>query len=158
MSTTMRYGEVSLTLPEHWQDATQIVAVGPEIAGFRPNLAVTFEAAASEEEEPSEYAERTLPTLRKMMRELTVVSEDEAKIGTATGYLREQTFTVGGRELVQLQFFTRRGGRFFTLTLTHLAEEAEGARQMAQKLFAGAHIGGAEQPALKIPGGGTIRS
>lgn len=157
MSTTMRYGDVSLTLPEHWQDATQIVAVGPEIAGFRPNLAVTFEAAASEEEDPSEYAERTLPTLRKMLRELKVVAEGEARIGNVTGYQREQTFTVSGRKLVQLQFFTRRGGRFFTLTLTHLAEEAEDARQMAQKLFAGAHIAGVEQQ-LKIPGGGTIRS
>ena len=156
--STMRYGEVSLTIPDTWQDATQILAVGPEIAGFRPNLAVTFEAAASDGETEDEYAERTLPTLRRMLQGLKVVSEDEAKFGGTVGYLREQTFAMGGRKLVQLQFFTRRGGRFFTLTLTHLAEEGEDARELAKALFANAHVGGAApEPSLRIPGG-AIRS
>lgn len=157
--TTMRYGEISLTLPADWQDASQILAVGPEIAGFRPNLAVTFEAAADPAEDAADYAERTLPTVRRMIGNLKVVSEDHARIGGSSGYLREQTMTLGGRNLIQLQFFTRRGGRFFTFTLTHLAEEAEDARALAQKLFAQAHIAGAaEQQPVKVPGAGTIRS
>ena len=156
---TMRHGDISLTIPDNWQDATQIFAIGPEVAGFRPNLSVGFDAALDDEEEADGYAERMLPAARRMFKDLKVVSEGDTKIGPYSGYLREQTFTASGRKLVQLHFMVRRGGRFYNLTFTHLAEEVEDARELAQQLIASAHLGGAaEAAALKIPGAGTIRS
>jgi hypothetical protein len=132
-SRTMQHGNLRMSLPDGWSDATQIVAVGPMEKGFRSSLAVSSEPAAPREG-LAQHAARVLPML---------VSEGPATFGTQNGFLREYRHVARGAKLAQLQFYVLSGGLVHTFTYTQLAERMTVSRATAERLFASVFLGDA---------------
>jgi len=126
-----------VSLPSGWLDASQVVALGPEEGGFRPNLVVGHEPCAGT---AAEFAAALLPQLRKALPALAVAKEGPATFGALSGFLREQTFTSEGQKVAQLQFFVVQGRTVHTFTFTHLAGKLDSRRRIAGKIFAGLEL------------------
>ncbi|SEN02018.1 hypothetical protein SAMN05444354_12873 [Stigmatella aurantiaca] len=141
-SRTMQHGNLRMSLPEGWSDATQIVAVGPMEKGFRSSLAVSSEPAAPREG-LGQHAARVLPMLRKVTEQFELVAEGPATFGTQNGFLREYRHVARGVKLSQLQFYVLSGGLVHTFTYTQLAERMTVSRATAERLFASVFLGDA---------------
>jgi hypothetical protein len=139
-SNTMKYGNLEMSLPEGWSDATQIVAQGPVEEGFRSSLTYVAEPLKAGET-PPQYAARMLGTL-KTAEQFQMVSEKPANFGKVKGFLRETTHQARGMKLAQLHFYVLSGGVVHTFTFTQRAERLQATRQVAEKLFASVSLGG----------------
>ena len=143
----LRHNYLSLELPDDWEDASQVIALGPEDNGFRPNLVFSQEPAELDEDAAA-FAARQLPSLHTALNNYSVVREQTATFGPNTGFLREHTFAMDKGEIGQFQFYVVRDGRAYTFTLTHKKERFERLRALGGELIAGArlHIGGNTEP------------
>jgi hypothetical protein len=144
---TMQYGNLRMSLPEGWSDATQIVATGPSEGGFRSSLAVLCEPARPRET-VTEYAQRVLSMLSKATEQFTLVSERPATFGNLSGFLREYTHMARGTKLAQLQFYVLRDGVAHTFTYTQRAERLNVSRHVAERLFSSVSLA---QPTAATP-------
>ncbi|MDY7232163.1 DcrB-related protein [Hyalangium rubrum] len=151
--TTIRHGPLTIPLPEGWFDASQVVAMGPEEAGFRSSLVVSVEPALAEETS-QQFAARLLPAIRKVAPGFNLVEEKAANFGGKDGVLRECTFNVEGALVSQLQFYLVRSGVGLTFTYTQLASRLKDTRAVAEKFFTGSQVSGGVETLLRP---GTIR-
>ena len=137
MNLTHNY--LSIPLPNTWEDASQVIALGPEQGGFRVNLVVSQEPAAFGETS-ADFAERQKPALNAALQNYAVVEEGEKQFGLNTGFLRHHTFTLEKGRIGQLQFYCVLNGRCYTFTFTHLQELLPSAMPIAEGLFAGMRL------------------
>lgn len=143
---TMQYGNLRMSLPEGWSDATQIVATGPAEQGFRSSLAVSSEPAKPRET-VKEYATRVAGMLSKVVEQFELLSEREATFGNNNGFVREYTHVARGVKLAQIQFYVLRDGVVHTFTYTQRAEKLAMSRHTAERLFSSVNLGPAAQSA-----------
>ncbi|MFL5343240.1 MAG: DcrB-related protein [Hyalangium sp.] len=143
---TMQYGNLQMSLPDGWSDATQIVAAGPVEDGFRSSLAYTSEQLRPRET-PPQFAARMLASIKNSTEQFELVGERTATFGTLAGFLREYTHVVRGVKLAQLQFYVVRPGVVHMFTFTQKAERMQASRPVAEKLFASANLGMPVAPA-----------
>ncbi|MBN1209453.1 MAG: DUF1795 domain-containing protein [Myxococcaceae bacterium] len=136
----MKYGNLQMSLPEGWSDATQIVAQGPVEEGFRSSLTYVAEPLKAGET-PPQYAARMLGVL-KGAEQFQLVSEKPANFGKVKGFLRESTHQAKGMKLAQLHFYVLQDGQVHTFTFTQRAERLQATRQVAERLFASVSLGG----------------
>ncbi len=139
-ANTMQHGNLRMTLPDGWSDATQIVAAGPVENGFRSSLAYTSETLRPRET-PPQFAARMLASIKSSTEQFELVSERTATFGQLGGFLREYTHMVRGEKLAQLQFYVVRAGVVHMFTFTQKAERMQASRPVAEKLFASATLG-----------------
>jgi hypothetical protein len=130
---------LSVPLPDGWEDASQVIALGPEQEGFRPNLVFSQEDT-ERGETPERFAARQLPQLRQVLNGYRVVHEAPARFGPNSGFLRKHTFQMDRGAIGQFQFYVLLGGRCYTFTFTHLSELLDEARPLAERLFAQARL------------------
>ncbi len=154
---TMQYGNLRMTLPEGWSDATQVVATGPVEQGFRSSLAVSSEPAKPRET-VAEYAARVLPVLSKVTEQFQLVGERPATFGQVSGFVREYTHLARGVKLAQLQFYVLRDGMIHTFTYTQRAEKMVLGRNVAERLFASVNLGAAASQGSAPAGGAPMRA
>ncbi|WP_224245247.1 DcrB-related protein [Hyalangium gracile] len=147
-SRTMNHGNLQLSLPDGWSDATRIVASGPVEDGFRSSLAYTTEPLRPRET-PPQFAQRMLGVLKSSSEQFQLVGERPATFGILGGFLREYTHMVGGVKVAQLQFYVVREGVVHMFTFTQKAERMQATRHVAEKLFASASLGAA--PSASAP-------
>jgi hypothetical protein len=139
-SRTMQHGNLRMSLPDGWSDATQIVAAGPVEDGFRSSLAYTSEPLRPRET-PPQFAARMLAVLKGSTEQFQLVGERTATFGLLAGFLREYTHVARGVKLAQLQFYVVREGVVHMFTFTQKAERMQASRPVAEKLFASATLG-----------------
>ncbi|HLL02804.1 MAG TPA: DcrB-related protein [Myxococcaceae bacterium] len=135
----MQYGNLRISLPEGWSDATQVVATGPSEQGFRSSLAVSAEAARPRET-VAEYAARILGVLSKATEQFELLAERAATFGNISGFVREYTHLARGVKLAQIQFYVLRDGMAHTFTYTQRAERLQLSRHTAERLFASVNL------------------
>lgn len=135
MANSIRHGNLVVTLPDGWSDASQIVALGPDEGGFRPSLVVSLEPAQGAETAKA-LADRSLTALKKALRELDKIAEKPATLGGVAGVLREYTCQSAQGRMAQLQFYSVKNGQARTYTYSTTAEKLAAARPIAEKLFA----------------------
>ena len=131
----LRHNYLTFALPTGWEDASQVIALGPEEEGFRPNLVFSQEPTHVGET-PEQFAARQLPQLREALPSYSLKRESLAHFGPNSGFLREHEFSMEKGEIAQLQFYVLLRGRCYTFTFTHLRHRLEGARQTAERMFA----------------------
>jgi hypothetical protein len=141
----LRHGALSLDLPDGWEDQSQVIGVGPEDSGFRPNVVLTF-AALEKGESLGKLAAKTWPSMEKVLPGLKRGKEGPALLGERPVFQREHTFEMEGRPLAQLQTFIAAGDRALVLTYTHLearfdAQARAQARQIFESLVSDDHSG-----------------
>jgi hypothetical protein len=135
----LRHNYLNLVIPDGWEDASQVIALGPEDDGFRPNLVFSQEPTKPGES-AAEFAYRQLPELRKALTNYYLVWEGEATFGSNFGFLREHTFSMEKGEFGQLQFYVVINDRAYNFQFTHLRENMADARVMAESLFTKAEL------------------
>lgn len=135
----IQHAYLSVPLPDGWEDASQVIALGLEEDGFRPNLVFSQEGTEPGES-PDQFAARQLPELRMALTGYTVLREGPARFGPNFGYLREHAFHMDRGEIGQFQFYVLLGGRCYTFTFTHLRERLERVRPLAERMFAQARL------------------
>ena len=136
---TLQHNYLSLTLPQGWEDASQVIALGQEDSGFRPNLVFSQEPTKANETAP-QFAARQLPQLKQALTGYVLVKEGAAKFGPNSGFLREHTFKMDKGEIGQLQFYIVANNRAYTFTFTHLKGKLAGAKATAEKLLTEARL------------------
>jgi hypothetical protein len=137
---TMQYGSLQMSLPQGWSDATQIVASGPAVNGYRSALSYKVEPVLPREM-PVQFAARMLNRLREMQEGVQLVSERPATFGTNAGFLRETTHVAnGGVKMAQLHFYVARAGAVHVFTFTQKAENLQATRAAAEQMFASANV------------------
>ncbi len=146
--TTIRHGPLTIPLPEGWFDASQVVAMGPEEAGFRSSLVVSVEPVRPGET-VEQFSARMLPGVRKVAPGFILIAEQLASFGGKDGVLREYTFEVEGTVVAQLQFYLVKSGVGLTFTYTQLAARLKDSRAVAEKFFAGSQVAGAMEALLR---------
>ncbi len=139
--TTLRHNDFELSLPEDWQDGSQVIALGPLDSGFRPNLVMTQEPLAQGVPSIEVFAQRLIPELERSLKRFSVLTQGPAQYGSRAGILREQTFESGALQLTQIQFYFIHGASVCTLTFTHLRSRMARFRALAENMFAQARIG-----------------
>jgi hypothetical protein len=135
----LQHNYLTLNLPAGWEDASQVIALGPEDSGFRPNLVFSQEPTKPNES-AAQFAARQLPQLRQALTGYQLVKEGNAKFGPNAGFLREHAFKMDKGEIGQLQFYVVSGGRAYTFTFTHLKGKLAGAKHIAEKLLTEARL------------------
>lgn len=138
--SSIKHGPLTLSLPEGWFDASQVVAMGPEEGGFRTSMVVSLEPVHSGET-VQQFAARMLPQVQKVAPGFSLVAEKAATYGDKEGVLREHTFTVEGLRVAQLQFLLVKNGVGYTFTYTQRADRLARTRAVAEQLFASAKVG-----------------
>src|SRR5438874_170254 len=118
--TVIRHNEITVALPAGWQDGTQVVAVSPAQAEFRPNLVITSEPVEPDQE-MGDYATKQLARLREALEEFVLLVEGEANYGVAHGYIVEYELTASNMRLKQAQFYLTANAMVYTYTYTNLA-------------------------------------
>jgi hypothetical protein len=136
----LQHNYLSLDLPEGWEDASQVIALGPEENGFRPNLVFSQEPLKRIGESAEEFARRQLPQLRQALDEYFLIKEGRARMGSLIGYLRAHSFAMERGEVGQFQFYVVSKTHAFTFTFTHLRERFEDSRELAEKVIGGAQL------------------
>lgn len=162
MTNFIRHGALQLPLPDGWYDASQVVAVGPDDGGFRPNIVVSLEPTPAGE--PLEqFAARSLAAVRQATQEFALGGERSATFGPHKGVLREYAFSLQGNRLAQLQFLLVKDQVGYTFTYTQRPEKMAQTRSVAENFFASVHLDSkspaapaAQAPAAK--GGSKIDS
>jgi len=134
-SNAIQYQNITVPLPDGWEDGTQLVALGKPDGRFRPNM-VASQEPAKPGETTAQFAARTLSSLQRELPGYRLVREGDAQFGPNTGFLREHEFTTNGPQLAQLQFYVVLWEICFTCTFTHLADKFAGERATAEKMFA----------------------
>jgi hypothetical protein len=148
MTTSLiKHGTLRLPLPEGWLDASQVVAVGPEDNGFRPNLVVSIEPL-SPGETLAQFSRRSLEALRKVDG-FSLVEERTAIFGPHQGVLREYTFRVQGMRMAQYQFQLVKDSVGYAFTYSQRPEKLAATRAVADRFFAAAQVG--DSPELAVP-------
>ena len=137
--STFRHNYLTISLPDLWEDASQVIALGPEDGGFRPNVVFSDEPTKPGET-AIQYAARQLPQLELALTGYTLINERSARFGPNSGFLREHTFSMDKGDIRQFQFYVIISGRAYTLTFTNLNERFESARTTAEMLFANTRI------------------
>jgi len=140
--TTIRHGPLTIPLPEGWFDASQVVAMGPEEAGFRSSLVVSVEPARKAET-VEQFSARLLPGVRKVAPGFVLIAEQLANFGGKDGVLREYTYEIEGTVVAQLQFYLVKSEIGLTFTYTQLAARLKDTRAVAEKFFTGTQVTGA---------------
>ena len=135
----LQHNYLTLSLPNGWEDASQVIALGPEDSGFRPNLVFSQEPTKANET-AQQFAARQLPQLKQALTGYALVKEGMQKFGPNSGFLREHTFKMDKGEIGQLQFYVVSGGRAYTFTFTHLKGKLAGAKAIAEKLLSEARL------------------
>ncbi|MFN0062872.1 MAG: DcrB-related protein [Myxococcaceae bacterium] len=136
----LQHNALSLALPQGWEDGSQVIALGPQDGGFRPNLVFSQEPVKAGENS-AQFAARQLPQLKQALTGYVLVKEGAAKFGNNSGFLREHAFKMEKSEIGQLQFYVVNGGTAFTFTFTHLKPKLAAAKPTAEKLFTQAKLG-----------------
>jgi hypothetical protein len=142
--TEVRHGDVRLPLPPGWKDDTpddrqQVVVVGPEDQGFRPNVVITRDPSSGETAEA--FADRHLPMLRDALPDYELLAEGLVTLGPHAGFMREHGMTANGRRMRQLQFCVVVGETVFTMTFAHVATRFPAMQAAAEELFASVRLG-----------------
>jgi hypothetical protein len=156
---TMQYGSLQMTLPQGWSDATQIVASGPAVNGYRSALGYKVEPVLPREM-PAQFAKRMLNRLKEMQEGVQLVSERPATFGTNAGFLRETTHVANGAKLAQLHFYVARAGVVHVFTFTQKADRLQATRAVAERMFGSANVSAPAAPgapASSMPGAARPR-
>src|SRR5262245_28986959 len=140
MMSILQHRYLTLDLPDGWEDASQVIALGPEASGFRPNLVFSQEPTRPGET-AAEFAHRQLAQLKEVLPDYFLVREGDATFGSKAGFLREHVFFADKRrDVFQMQFYCVIEGRAYTFTFTHVRDEMPAARPMAERLFSAARL------------------
>lgn len=134
-----QHGDLSLPLPPDWQDATDLVLVGPEESAFRPNLTI-LGRPDPRGRTAEQCAQDALPGLRKRARDFQLLSEGPAQFGALSGSLLEFTFEHAGTPLGQEQFFVVHEGLVWCFTYTQRAWRFQESRPFAKLLIGSAQL------------------
>jgi hypothetical protein len=130
---------LTVPIPDGWEDASQVIALGPEKDGFRCNLVFSQEPTKPGET-ATEFAARQLPQLRAALDGYILVREGEARFGPNSGFLREHTFSMEKADIAQLQFYVILGGRCYTFTFTDLERNLSSSRSTGERMFSRARL------------------
>jgi hypothetical protein len=136
---SIQHDNISIALPDGWEDVTQVVAAAQMQKGFRANMVVSREPAAASDTAAS-FAARLLPKLRDSLTGYSPVNESDARFGSNTGFLREYTFVAEGIAVSQLQFYMIIGGDAYVLTFSDVKQRLSAERARAEQMFAQARI------------------
>lgn len=142
----IKHGALRLALPEGWLDASQVVAVGPEDNGFRPNLVASTEPLAPGDT-LARFAQRSLEMLRKVQG-FSLVEERQATFGPHQGILREYTFALQGIRMAQYQFQMVKDSVGYSFTYSQRPEKLGATRAVADRFFAAAQVGDSAEPTV----------
>ncbi|ADO70897.1 DUF1795 domain-containing protein [Stigmatella aurantiaca] len=134
----IKHGALRLSLPEGWLDASQVVAVGPEERGFRPNLVVSIEPLRPGET-LAQFTQRSLVHLRRL-EGFSLAEERAATFGPHQGVLREYTFRIQGVLMAQYQFQILQNSVGYSFTYCQLPEKMAATRAVAEQFFATAQV------------------
>ncbi|MBJ6765980.1 DcrB-related protein [Myxococcaceae bacterium JPH2] len=137
---SIRHGALTVSVPMGWDDRSQVIAVAPEVDGFRSSLVVSVEPVTSSET-AAQLAARMLPNTQRVAPGFTLVNERDALFGGNKGVLREYTVLMQGQRVAQLQFYTVRDSVGFTFTYTQRADLLARTRSVAETAFASAQVG-----------------
>lgn len=148
----IKHGTLRLPLPEGWLDASQVVAVGPEDNGFRPNLVASLDPLPPGET-LARFAQRTLEVLRKVQG-FSLVEERPATFGPHQGVLREYLFVVQGIRMAQYQFQLVKDSVGYSFTYSERPEKMASTKAVADRFFATLQVG--DSPELAAPRLNTV--
>jgi hypothetical protein len=140
MANSIRHNYLTILLPDEWEDASQVIGLGPEQDGFRANVVFSQEKSIPGET-AAEFAARQLPELRAALANYRVDREGDARFGPNAGFLREHTFSMDKGEIGQIQFYVTKHGYVFTLTVTNLLHRLNSIREISERIFAQARVG-----------------
>ena len=135
----LQHNFLNIQLLDGWDDASDIVALGPEEEGFRPNLVFSHEPTKPGET-AEEFAARQLPQLRAALKGYAVRNEGRRRFGPNVGFVREQEFRMEKGDIGQLQFYVVLAGRCYTFTVTHLLKHIDRAREIAEQTISRARL------------------
>jgi hypothetical protein len=135
MALTLVHNNLTLYLPDDWEDASQIVALGPVDNLFRPNIVFSDEPSIPGETS-QEFAARQLAPLRAQLTNFVLVQEGVRRFGPNEGFLREQSFSMEKGDIQQMQFYMVQGARAYSFTVTHLRDRLNEVRTIAEQVFA----------------------
>lgn len=138
-ANVLKHNYLTIPLPDEWEDASQVIALGPEDQGFRPNVVFSQEPTEPGET-AADFAARQLEPLHRALTNYVLIEEQNIKLGPNAGFLREHKFSMDKGEIRQFQFYVIMGGRAYTFTFTHLEGRFESTRPTAKNLFAAARI------------------
>ncbi|MFL6448703.1 MAG: DcrB-related protein [Bryobacteraceae bacterium] len=141
---TLQHNYLMLPLPAGWEDASQVIAIGQEDSGFRPNVIFSQEPALAGEN-AAKFAARHVVPLRRTLVGYAILKEENTTFGPNSGFLREHTFRSDGRDMGQIQFYMVIAYRAYTFTFTHLKDKFPGFRPLAIRML--------EQARLALPRG-----
>jgi hypothetical protein len=118
-SSSVSTADFELPLPEGWSDRTAVTLAGPvSVDGYVPNVVVTREALCSNLGLAA-FADGHLRLLREHAEEVSVLSTEEARLGSTRALVRTVRFRVGDTAaLVQLQAFAVANGTGYALVGT----------------------------------------
>jgi hypothetical protein len=118
-SSSVSTADFELPLPDGWSDRTAVTLAGPvSVGGYVPNVVVTREALCSNLGLAG-FADGQLRLLREHAEEVSVLSTEEARLGSTRALLRTVRFRVGDTPaLVQLQAFVVANGTGYALVGT----------------------------------------
>ncbi|NTX34721.1 DcrB-related protein [Myxococcus sp. CA033] len=139
---SLRHGALTLSLPEGWQDTSQVIALGPEDGGFRPSVVVSVEPVKPSET-AQQLAARMLSSIQQHAQSLTLLSERQVTHGDKVGVQREYILTLQGARIAQLQFCTVKEGMGLTFTFSQREDRFRATRAVGEAVFAQARVGGA---------------
>src|SRR4051812_3461150 len=118
------HGYLTIDLPDDWEDASQIIFLGPEEDGFRPNIVFSREPTLPGEDS-AQFAQRQLPQIQEALTDYFLLSERDTEMGPNVGFLRERTFSMDKGDIGQLQFYCVMDGVAYTFTFTHLIDNLD---------------------------------
>ncbi|MFY2563646.1 DcrB-related protein [Corallococcus terminator] len=145
---SIRHGALTLSLPMGWEDRSQVIAVAPEVDGFRSSLVVSVEPVTSSET-AARLAARMLSNTQRVAPGFILVSERDAIFGGNKGFLREYSVLLQGQRVSQLQFYTVKESVGFTFTYTQREDLLVRTRSVAETAFASAQLGMPDTEAVK---------
>jgi hypothetical protein len=147
-SSSVSTSDFEVPLPEGWSDRTAVTLAGPaSVGGYVPNVVVTREALCSNLGLAG-FADGHLRLLREHAEEVSVLSTEDARLGSTRALVRTVRFRVGDTPpLVQLQAFVVANGTGYALVGTTGEEAYPAAEPELRAIMEGFRLSSEAVPA-----------
>ncbi len=127
---TYIHNNLSLTLPEGWDDASQYIFGGPVADGIRTNVVVTQQPLEKGETIDSVWAKQK-PQLSAAIANFKISVEEKKKIGAHAGLWAEFSGAQQGRQLSQIVFLLPASGTIsLSVTGTAAPSQSDALRKL----------------------------
>jgi hypothetical protein len=135
----LRHDDLVVPIPPDWEDGSQLVIVGKDDGGFRPNVVIS--RAQAEGRSIEGFVQHHSPMLQQALQDYEVIGQGPERFGATHGFLVEHTFAANNVRLHQIQFHVLVGGNVFTFTGTHLADRFETVRPTMTEVIGRTRLG-----------------